>query len=129
MRICLGAHEPGALLSVIAKQRQDQAVPERSDAAHRQTPKRREARSMAAAGTKPPVCAAHKHDSSEIAKAAGLKAERNRRHGNKCFSWASKVIGSVIAPKVNSIRGENAFHGQSQGQSPKQQLQSTSGPA
>ena len=85
---------------------------------------------MAAAGTKPLACATHEHDSSEITKAAGLKAERNRRHdNNKCFSLASKVIGSVTAPKVNRIGRENAFHGQSNGQSPKEQLQSTSGPA
>ena len=35
MRFFLVAHEPGALLRVIAKQRQDQAVLEKSDAAHR----------------------------------------------------------------------------------------------
>ena len=44
------------------------------------------ARSVAAAGTKLQGKAADKHDGSQIAKTAGVKAERNCRYeNNECF--------------------------------------------
>ena len=47
---------------------------------------RRDARSVAAAGIKLQGKAADKHDGSQIAKTAGVKAERNCRYeNNECF--------------------------------------------
>ena len=46
-------HDPDALFNIIAKQQREQAVIEANDDEHRQTAKRRDSRSMAAAGTKP----------------------------------------------------------------------------
>ena len=58
MRFDLAMHDPDALFNIIAKQQRDQAVVETNDAEPRQTAKRRNARSMAAAGTKPQGSAA-----------------------------------------------------------------------
>ena len=58
---------------------------EANDAARRQTAERRDARSVVAAGTKLQGNAAGKHDASQSAKTAGVKAERNRRYENECF--------------------------------------------
>ena len=59
---------------------------EANDAARRQTAKRRDTRSVAAAETKLQGNAADKHDTSQSAKTAGVKAERNRRYDNsECF--------------------------------------------
>ena len=86
MRFDLVTHDPDASFSIIAKQQRDQAVIEANNAERRQTAKRRDARSMAAAGTKPQGSAVDEHDSRENAKAAGVKAERNRRYdNNECF--------------------------------------------
>ena len=76
MRFNLVVHDPDALLNIIDQQRQDQAVIEANDAAHRRTAKRRDAinRSVAAAGTKLQGSAADKHDGSQSAKTAGVKA-------------------------------------------------------
>ena len=82
MRFDLVTHDPDALFNIIAKQQQDQAIIEANYAERRQTAKRRDARSMAAAGTKPHGSAADEHDSRENTKAAGVKAERNRRYDN-----------------------------------------------
>ena len=82
----LETHDPDALFGIIAKQQRGQAVIEADDAERRQTAKRRDARSVAAARTKPQGNAADEHDSRESAKAAGVKAERNRRYdNNECF--------------------------------------------
>ena len=86
MRFDLATHDPDALFSIIAKQQRNQAVIEANDAVRRQTAKRRDARSVAVAGTKPQGSTADGHDSRESAKAAGVKAKRNRRyHNNECF--------------------------------------------
>ena len=77
---------PTQLFNIIDQQRQDQAVIEGNDAARRQTAKRRDAKSVAAAETKLQGNAANKHDASQSANAAGVKAERNRRYdNNECF--------------------------------------------
>ena len=52
LRFNLLVHDLDALFSIIDQQRRDQAVIEANDAARRQTAKRRDARSVAAAGTK-----------------------------------------------------------------------------
>ena len=79
------AHYPDDLFNIIAKQLRE-SVNEANDDVRRQTAKRRDARSVAAAGTKPQGSAADEHDSRESAKAAGVKAERNRRYDNtECF--------------------------------------------
>ena len=86
MRFKLVLHDSDALFNIIDQQRQDQAVIEANDAARRQTATRRDARSMAAAGTKLQGNPAHKPVESQSAKTAGVKAERNRRYeNNECF--------------------------------------------
>ena len=86
MRFDLVTHDPDALFSIIAKQQRDGAIIEANDAVHRQTAKRRDARSVAVAGTKPQGSTADGYDSRKSAKAAGVKAERSRRYDNKeCF--------------------------------------------
>ena len=86
MRFNLLVHDPDALFNIIDQQRRDQAVTEANDAARRQTATRRDAISVAAAGTKLQGNAADKPDGSQSAKTAGLKAERTRRYENKeCF--------------------------------------------
>ena len=52
MRFNLVVYDPDALSNIIDQQRRDQAVIETNDAARRQTATRRDARSVAAAGTK-----------------------------------------------------------------------------
>ena len=52
MRFDLVTHDPDPLYNIIAKQQRDQAVIEANGAERRQSAKRRDARSMAAAGTK-----------------------------------------------------------------------------
>ena len=86
MRFDLVTHDLDALFSIIAKQQRDQPVTKANDADRRQTAKRRDARSMAAASTKPHRSAADEHDSRENTKAADVKVERNRRYdNNQCF--------------------------------------------
>ena len=86
MRFNLVVHDPNALFITINQQRREQAVIEANDAARRQTTPRRDARSVAAAGIKLQGNAADKHDGSQSAKTAGVKAERNRRYeNNECF--------------------------------------------
>ena len=86
MRFDLATHDPDALFNIITKQQRHQAVFEADDAERRQTAKRRDARLVAAAGTKPQGSAPDEHDSRESATAVGVKAERNRRHdNNECF--------------------------------------------
>ena len=85
MRYNLIVHDPDALFNIIDQQRRDQDVFEANDAARRQTEKQRDARSVAAVGTKLQGNAAGKHDASQSAKTAGVKAERNRRYENECF--------------------------------------------
>ena len=86
MRFDLVTHDPDAFSNIIAEQQRNQAVIEANDAERRQTAIRRDSRSMAAAGTKPRGSASDEHDSREKAKAADVKAERNRRYDNiECF--------------------------------------------
>ena len=86
MRFNFVVHDPDALFNIIHQQRRDQAVIEANDAAHRQMAKRRDARSVTAAGIKLQGNAVGKHDASQSAKTAGLKAERNGRYeNNECF--------------------------------------------
>ena len=85
MRFHLVVHDPDALFNIIDQQRRDRAVIEANDAARRQTATRRDARSVAAAGTKLQGNAADKHDGSQCAKNAGVQAERNHLYENECF--------------------------------------------
>ena len=82
IRFDLVARDPDALFSIIAKQQRDHAVIEANNAVRRQTAKRRDARLVAAAGAKLQGSISDGHDSRESAKAAGVKAERNRRYDN-----------------------------------------------
>ena len=103
MRSDLVTHDPDALF-IIAKQQRDQAVTEANDAERRQTAKRRDSRSMAAAGTKPQGRAVDEHDSRENAKAAGVKAERSRRYNNECFVCGKQDTSSGTVPKASRVR-------------------------
>ena len=86
MRFDLVTHDPDTLFNVIAKQQRGQAVFEADDVEGRKTAKRRDAMSVAVAGTTPQGSTADGHDSRESAKAASEKAERNRRYdNNECF--------------------------------------------
>ena len=135
MRFNLVVHDPNALFNIIDQQRRDQAVIEANDAAHRQTAKRRDARSVAASETKLQGNAADKHDKSQSAKTAGVKAEWNRRYEhNECFCLRqvkSQAMG--LAPKPAEQGGEWRSWPEprpgSKQQQPQQQHQSTSGPA
>ena len=72
--------------STLLPSSRDQAVIEANGAECWQTAKRRDGRSMAAAGTKLQGSAADEHDSREKVKVAGVKSERNRRYDNNdCF--------------------------------------------
>ena len=94
-------HDPDALFNIIAKQQRDQAVIEANDAERRQTAKRRDTRTMAAATTKTQGRAVDKHDSSENAKVAGVKAERSRRYDNdECFVCGKQRQSSGAVPKA-----------------------------
>ena len=62
MQFDVETHDHGALFNRIAKQQRGQVVTEANDAARRQAAKRRDARSVAAADTKPQGSAAIWHD-------------------------------------------------------------------
>ena len=64
MRFNLVVHHPDALFNIIDQRRRDQGVIEANDAARRQRATQRDARSVAAAGTKLQGKAADKHDGS-----------------------------------------------------------------
>ena len=82
MRFNLVVHDPDARFNVIDQQRRDQAVIKAGDAVCGQTATPRDARSVAAAGIKLQNNAAVKHDESQSANTAGVKAEMNRRYKN-----------------------------------------------
>ena len=121
MRLNLVVHDPDALFKIIDQQRRDQAVIEANDAAHRQTAKRRDARSVAAAETKPQGNAADKHDASQSTKTAGVKAKRNRRNdNNECFVCGKQGHKQWNCPQMQQSKAGKGVHGQSHGQAPKQ---------
>ena len=116
MRFNLVVHDPVALFNIIDQQRRDQAVFEANDAARRQTAKHRDARSVAAAGTKLQGNAAGKHDASQRAKTAGVKAERNRRYdNNECFVCGKQGNKQWDCPQSQRGKTGKGVHGQSQG--------------
>ena len=86
MRFNLVVYGPDALF-ILDQQRRDQAVIEANDAARRQTVRRRDARSVAAADTKRQGNAADRRDASQNAK---IEAERNRRYDNNECCACSK---------------------------------------
>ena len=84
---------------------------------------------MAAAGTKLQGSAADEHDSCENAKAAGVKAERNRQYdNNECFVCGRQGRKKWDCPQGQQGKAWKGAHGQIYGQTPIQQQQSTSGP-
>ena len=126
MRFDLVTRDPVALFDIIAKQHRGQAVIEVNDAERRLTAKRRNSRSMAAAGTKPQERAVDEHNSRENAKAAGVKAERSRRYdNNECFVCGKHGHEQWDCPQSLQGKAGNGVHDQSQGQTPTQQKQST----
>ena len=130
MRFDRVTHDPDALFSIIAKQQWDQAVLEANDAVRRQTAKRRDARSVAVEGTKPQGSTADGHDSRESAKAAGVKAERNRRYdNNECVVYGKQGHKQRDCPQSQQGQAGKGVRGQSHGQTPTLQQQSTNGPA
>ena len=126
IRVNVVVHDPDALLNIIDQQQRDQAVIEANDAARRQTAKRRDARSVAAARTKLQANAADKHDESQSAKTAGVKAERNVGTKTTSVSFvASKVTRNGTVPKVSRARRGKAFMARATARS---QSSSTSNP-
>ena len=112
----LVVHYPDALFNVIDQQRRDQAVIEANDAARRQTATRRDARTVAAAGTKLQSNTADKHDGSESVKTAGIKAERDRRYGNnECFVCGKHGLKQWDCPQSQQSKAEKVVHDQSHG--------------
>ena len=78
-----------------------------NDESRRQTATRRDAKSVAAATTKPQGNSADKLDGSQSAKTAGVKAERNRWYeNNECFVCGKKGQ----KPDVYDVYGQS--HGQ-----------------
>ena len=101
---------------------------ETNDAARPQAALRRDARSVAAAGTKPQGNAAHDHDASQSAEAEGVKAERNRRYeNNACFFCGKYIHKRWDCPQSQQSKAGKCVHGKNHGHAPKQQQQSTSG--
>ena len=90
------------------RQRRDQAVINANDTARRQTATRRDARSLPAAGTKLQGSADDKHDASQSAKTAGVKAERNRWYdNNECyFLWQARSQAMGLRPNPAGKGGE-----------------------
>ena len=126
MRFDLVTHDHYTLFNIIAKHLRDQAVNEANDAECRQTAKRRDAMSVAAAGTKSQGSTADAHDSREGAKAAGVKAERNRRYdNNECFVCGKQGHKQRDCPQSQQGTAGKGVHGQSHGQTPIQRQQST----
>ena len=116
MRFDLVAHDPDALFNIIAKQQRDQAVIQANDAERRQTAKRLDSRSMAAAGTKPQGRAVDEHDSRENAKAAGVKAERSRRYdNNECFVGGKRGHKQWDCPQSQQGKAGKGVHDHSHG--------------
>ena len=123
MRFNFVVHDPDALFNIIDQQRRDQAVIEVNDASRRQTTKRRDARSVAAAGTKLQGNAADIHDGSQSDKTAGVKADRNRRHENACCVRGKQGHKQWDSPQSQQSKTGKGVHGQSHGRDPKQQQQ------
>ena len=106
MRFDLETNDPDALFNIIAKQQRDQAVIETNDAERRQTSKRSDATSMAAAQTKPQRSAADDNVSREDVKVSGVKAERGIV-GTTTTSVpyvVSSDTSSGTAPKTSKVR-------------------------
>ena len=129
MHFDLVTHDPDALFINISKQQRDQALNDVSDAVRRQSAKRRDARSMSAAGTKPRRSTADRHDSRESAKGAGVKAERNRYDNNECFVCGKQGHNRRDCPQSQEGKAGRRSHDQIHGQTPTQQQQSTNSPA
>ena len=124
MRFNLAVHNPDALFNIIHQQRRDQAVNEANDHAHRQTAKRRDSRSVAAAETKLQGNAADKHNASQSVKTAGVKAERNRRYdNNECLLCGKQRHKQWDCPHSQQGKAGKCAHGQSNGDAPTQQRQ------
>ena len=120
-------HDPDALLNIIHQQRPDQAMIEANDTARRQTATWRDARSVAAAGTKLQGNAADRHDGSQSAKTAGVKAERNRRYeNNECFVCGKQGHKQWNCPQRQQGKAGKGVHGQSHGQDPSSSSSSSS---
>ena len=129
MRSDLVTHDPDALFNIIAKRLRDQAVIEANDAERRQKSKRRDARSMGAAGTKPQGSAADEHDSREYQGCwCESRAESSVRQQRVFRMWQARTQTMGLSPKLAGKAGKGV-RGQSHGQTPTQQQQFTNGPA
>ena len=130
MRFDLVTYDPDAMLNIIVRQQRDQAVIEANAAECRPTAKRRHARSIAAAGIQPHESGANEHNSRENDKANGVKAEGNRRYdNNERFVFDKQEHKLWAFPQSQQKMAGKGVHGQSHGQTPIQQRQSTNGPA
>ena len=113
MHFDLITHDHDALLSIIAKKQPDNAGIEANDVERPQIAKRRAARSVAAAATKPQGSTADSHESREGRSRltrgrqaddvkAATSAVGTTTRGASCV--ANKVIRSEAAPKASKVR-------------------------
>ena len=112
-------------LALLFKQQWDQTVIEAIDAVRGQkikTAKRRNARSVPVAWSKPQGRTADRYNSRESAKAAGVKAERNRRYDNKeCFVCGKQGHKQRDCRQSQQGKARKGAHGHSHGHTPIQQ--------
>ena len=85
VRFDVAMRYPDALLDRNARQERNQAVFEANDAVRWQVAKRRNAKSVAAAGTKPQIIAAEEYNSLKSANVAGVEAEQIRGYDSKRY--------------------------------------------
>ena len=127
MRLNLVMYDPDALFNIIDPQLWDQAVIDANDAVRRQSATPRDTRLVAVAVTKMQGSAADKHDASQRAETAGVKAERNRQYdNNECFFVASKGTSSGTAPKASRGRRRKAFTARDTARTPSSSNSSSS---
>ena len=129
-RFDLVTHDPDAMFNIIAKQQRDKAVAETKDAERRQTAKRRDPRSVAAAGPirreLVPTGTTHARvPRLLVKKQSGIVGTTN----NECFVCGKQGHKQRDCPRSQQGTGGKGVHAQSKGQIPIQQQQSTNGPA
>ena len=95
MRFDLVTHKPYALFSTIAKHLRGQAEIEANDAIDRQTAKRLDSRSLAAAEIKNDGSIAEEHDSRESAKADGVNIVRDQGYGERGYPPYHVRVGAT----------------------------------
>ena len=108
MRFDLALHDHDALFNLVAKQKRGQDVMEANDASRRQKLKRRDARSVASAGTKPQGRGHDENEPRESSKAAGIY-DSCRYDNNECCGCGMQCYKQLHCPKASRVRRGKAF--------------------